>query len=107
MRPNYTKIYEDLLRLEHPEKLEEPNIKRLLENLNSAEDILNLNEKIFTPSKESLKDNQKLKTYDRKTMLKLLQYQKQHGFSTNYMSKKYKISRTTLTKWRKTFGNDV
>ncbi|WP_419868654.1 helix-turn-helix domain-containing protein [Chryseobacterium sp. CT-SW4] len=107
MRPNYTKIYEDLIRLECPEKLTEPTIKKQLQNLNTCEDILNFNEKIFKQSKQSLKDNQKLKTYDRKTMLKLLQYQKQHGFSTNYMSKKYKISRTTLTKWRKTFGEEI
>lgn len=103
MRPNYTRIYQDMLRLEHPEKLKDPKIKELLNNLNSSEDVLNFNEKLFEQSKEAQKNNQKLKTYDKKTMLKLLQYQKKHEFSTSYMSRKYKISRTTLAKWKKTF----
>lgn len=103
MRPNYTKIYQDMLRLEHPEKLKDPKIQELLKNLNSSEDVLNFNERLFKQSKEAQKNNQQLKTYDKKTMLKLLQYQKKHEFSTSYMSRKYKISRTTLAKWKKTF----
>lgn len=96
-----------MLRTEHPEKLKDPKIVKLLKNLNTTEDVLHLNEKIFKQSKESLRNNQKLRTYDRKTMLRLLQYQKKHGFSTSYMSKKYKISRTTLTKWKRTFEEDI
>ncbi|WP_267404071.1 MULTISPECIES: helix-turn-helix domain-containing protein [unclassified Chryseobacterium] len=107
MRPNYTKIYHDMLKLEYPDKLKDPKIKELLKKLNTTEDVLNFNEKIFTQSKESQRDNQKLKTYDKKTMLKLLEYQHKHGFSTSYMSKKYKISRTTIAKWKKTFEEDL
>lgn len=103
MRPNYKKIYHDMLKLEHPEKLQDPKIKELLEKLNTSEDVLKFNEKLFQQSRE----NQKLKTYDKKTMLKLLQYQKKHGHSTSYMSKKYKISRTTLSKWRMMFEEDL
>lgn len=107
MRPNYNKIYHDMLRLEHPDKLEEPKIKELLKRLNTSDDVLKFNERIFEQSKESSKNNQKLKTYDKKTMLKLLQYQKKHGFSTSYMSKKYKISRTTIAKWKKNFEEEI
>ncbi|SDQ16386.1 hypothetical protein SAMN05421664_0822 [Chryseobacterium soldanellicola] len=107
MRPNYAKIYQDMLKMEHPEKLKDPKIKELLKSLNTTEDVLNFNEKIFKQSKESLKNNQKLKTYDKKTMLKLLQYQKKHGFSTSHMSRKYKISRTTIAKWKKTFEEEI
>lgn len=106
MKPNYRKIYQDMLKLEHPEKLKDPKIKELLKKLNTTEDVLNFNEKIFKQSKESEKNNQKLKTYDKKTMLKLLEYQQKHGFSTSYMSKKYKISRTTIAKWKKTFEEE-
>lgn len=107
MRPNYSKIYHDMLRLEHPDKLEEPKIKELLKRLNTSDDVLKFNERIFEQSKESAKNNQKLKTYDKKTMLKLLQYQRKHGFSTSYMSKKYKISRTTIAKWKKNFEEEL
>ncbi|WP_228458872.1 hypothetical protein [Chryseobacterium bernardetii] len=40
-------------------------------------------------------------------MLKLLEYQKKHGHSTSYMSKKYKISRTTLSKWKVMFEEEL
>lgn len=107
MRPNYAKIYQDMLKQDQPDKLKEPKVQALLKNLKTTEDVLNFNELIFKQSKESLRNNQKLKTYDKKTMLKLLQYQKKHGFSTSFMSKKYKISRTTLAKWKKTFEEEI
>ncbi|WP_370900464.1 helix-turn-helix domain-containing protein [Chryseobacterium gossypii] len=96
-----------MLKQQNPEKLKEPKIKKLLENLNTTEDILSFNEKVFKVSGESQKINQKLKTYDRRTMMKLLKYQKKHGFSTSYMSRKYNISRTTLSKWKKTFEEEI
>ncbi len=107
MRPNYKKIYHDMLKLEHPEKLKDPKIRELLDKLHTTEDVLNFNEKIFEQSKESEKNNQRLKTYDKKTMFKLLQYQQKHGFSTSYMSRKYKISRTTISNWKKTFEEEI
>ncbi|WP_333597482.1 helix-turn-helix domain-containing protein [Chryseobacterium flavum] len=103
MRPNYKRIYHDMLRLEYPEKLQDPKVRELLEKLNTSEDVLKFNEKLFKQSKE----NQKLRTYDKKTMLKLLQYQKKHGYSTSYMSRKYKISRTTLAKWKVMFEDEL
>lgn len=107
MRPNYSKIYQDILKEQYPEKLQDPKIQQLLKNLTTTEAVLSFNDKIFKQSKESLKNNQKLKTYDKKTTLKLLLYQKKHGFSTSYMSRKYKISRTTFSKWKKLFEEEL
>ncbi len=106
MRPNYKKIYQDMLKEKNPEKLKDPKTLRLLNNLKTSEDILRLNDLIFKSTKESLKNNQQLKTYDKKTMLKLLQYQQKHNLSTSFMSKKYRISRTTIAKWKKTFEKE-
>ncbi|MCJ7934817.1 MAG: helix-turn-helix domain-containing protein [Chryseobacterium sp.] len=92
-----------MLKLEHPEKLKDPKIRELLEKLHTTEDVLKFNDKLFKQSRE----NQKLKTYDKATMLKLLRYQKKHGHSTSYMSKKYKISRTTLSKWKNMFEQEL
>lgn len=107
MKPNYSKIYHDLLLTEHPEKLKDVKIKELLQNLNTSDEVIKFNEKLFAQSKESIENNQKLRTYDKETMLKILNYQKQHGFSSNYISKKYKISRTTLAKWKKICEADI
>ncbi|UOE38782.1 helix-turn-helix domain-containing protein [Chryseobacterium oryzae] len=107
MRPNYHKIYHDLLNIKYPEKLECPKIREQLQKLNSTEEILKLNESLFKTTHETAKTNQQLKTYDKKTMLKLLKYQKKHGLSTSYMSRKHKISRTTFSKWKKIFEKDL
>jgi response regulator of citrate/malate metabolism len=107
MKPNYSKIYHDLLQAEHPEKLKDAKVRELLKNLNTSDEVIKFNEKIFKQSKESQENNQKLRTYDKETMLKILMYQKQHGFSSNYISKQYKISRTTIAKWKKICEEDI
>ncbi|MXS72429.1 helix-turn-helix domain-containing protein [Flavobacteriaceae bacterium W22] len=107
MRPNYNKIYQDLLKMQYPEKLECPKVREQLTRLDSTEEILKLNEKLFKPTKETAKTNQQLKTYDKKTMLKLLSYQKKHDLSTSFMSRKYKISRTTFSKWKKILEEEL
>ncbi|MCX8524203.1 helix-turn-helix domain-containing protein [Chryseobacterium formosus] len=107
MRPNYNRIYEDLLKMKHPEKLECPKVKEQLGKLNSTDEILKLNERLFKPSKETAKTNQQLKTYDKKTMMKLLSYQKKHSLSTSFMSRKYNISRTTFSKWKKILEEEL
>lgn len=107
MRPNYNRIYQDLLKQQHPEKLECPKIMEQLSKLDSTEEILKLNEKLFKQNKETSKTNQQLKTYDKKTMIKLLTYQKKHDFSTSFMSKKYNMSRTTFSKWKKLLEKEL
>ncbi|MBW7676183.1 helix-turn-helix domain-containing protein [Chryseobacterium chendengshani] len=107
MKPNYTKIYHDLLLEEYPEKLKDVKVRELLQKLNTSDEVIKFNEKLFEQSKESLENNQKLRTYDKETMLKILMYQKEHGFSSSYISKKYKISRTTLTKWKRICEEDL
>ena len=107
MPPNYTQIYHDMLQIDHPEKLQDPKIMDLLQNLRTTDDVLNLNKKLFKPSKDNQRDNQQLRSYDEQTILKLLRYQRRHGFSISYMSKKYGISRTTLSKWNKIFEKQL
>lgn len=107
MRPNYNRIYQDLLKQQYPEKLECPKIKEHLSRLDSTEEILKLNQRLFKQNKETSKTNQQLKTYDKKTMMKLLNYQKKHDFSTSFMARKYNISRTTFSKWKKTLEKEL
>ncbi|GAA4166813.1 hypothetical protein GCM10022217_41190 [Chryseobacterium ginsenosidimutans] len=92
-----------MIQIDFPDKLQDPQIINLLQNLSTTENVLSLNKKLFTQSDESLRKNQKLKSYDDYSKLKILKYQKKHGFSITYMSKKYNISRTTLSKWKKLF----
>ncbi|ALR29416.1 MULTISPECIES: hypothetical protein [Chryseobacterium] len=107
MRPNYKRIYHDILKDQHPEKLKDAKVLYLLDNLKTMEDILRINALVCDSSGKSSKNNQRLKNYDKKTVLKILQYQKKHDLSANFISKKYKMSRTTIAKWWKLFGNEV
>lgn len=93
--------------MNHPEKLECPKVKEQLERLDSTDEILKLNQSLFKQSKETVKNNQQLKTYDKKTMLKLLNYQKKHNLSTSFMCRKHNISRTTFSKWKKALEGEL
>lgn len=59
-----------------PEKLKDQYINRLIHNLNTSEDVIRLNEKLFKNSTENFKNNQKLRNYDYKTIINILKYQK-------------------------------
>ena len=50
MRPNYKKIYLDMLKQDQPEKLKDPKIQTLLQNLKTTEDVLNFNIGLLTES---------------------------------------------------------
>ncbi|MCS3869332.1 hypothetical protein J3D55_002248 [Chryseobacterium ginsenosidimutans] len=107
MRPNYKRIYHDILKEKYPEKLEDAKVLYLLDNLKTVDDILKINALVSDSSRKSSTNNQKLKNYDKQTVLKLLQYQRKHQLSTNFMSKKYNMSRNTISKWWKLFGDEV
>ncbi|MEN4759150.1 hypothetical protein ABEG63_02315 [Chryseobacterium sp. C39-AII1] len=70
-------------------------------------DVLKINALVAESSTKSLKNNQRLKNYDKETVLRLLKYQKTHNLSANFMSKTHNISRTTIAKWWKLFGHQV
>ncbi|UZT97994.1 helix-turn-helix domain-containing protein [Chryseobacterium fluminis] len=107
MRPNYTKIYYDLLLEKQPEKLKDKKIKSLISDLTTAEKVLKFNELIFGPQGEDSINNHKLRSYNKETIIKILQYQKKHNLSKRFTAKIYGLSRTTIQKWHKDFGYEV
>lgn len=107
MRPNYTRIYTDLILERQPELLTDLKIQTLISDLTTVEKILKLNELIFGSKGEDTVNNHKLRSYDKKTIMKMLQYQKKHNLSNMFMAKKYKMSRTTLQKWHKKFSSEI
>ncbi|UZT97983.1 helix-turn-helix domain-containing protein [Chryseobacterium fluminis] len=107
MRPNYKKIYTDLLLEKQPEKLKDEKIKSLISDLTTAEKVLKFNELIFGLQGEDTVNNHKLRSYDKQTIIKILQYQKKHNLSKRFTAMKYGISRTTIQKWHKDFGHEI
>lgn len=102
IRPDYRKLYMDMLDWKYPEKKEvcaEFLKKRKLEAL----DVITLNTMIFGDRKS----NQKHKSYDQNSILEILAYQKKNPCSNKELSILFKISRNTITKWKKIYNKKI
>ncbi|MCT2409139.1 helix-turn-helix domain-containing protein [Chryseobacterium antibioticum] len=103
LKPDYKRIYSDLIELKHPEKKEK--CKKILskEQLSSI-DIIRINAIIFGNNTENISLNQRHRSYDDETVQKILDYQKNNKLSNNQVAKHFKLSRNTVTKWKKIYG---
>lgn len=102
MTPDYKLIYSDIIDKKFPDRKEE--FQSLLSKSNlSFLDILNLNEKIFQNETGKQKDNQKHRSYSKADILQILDYQKKHRLNNIQLAGHFKLSRNTVTKWKRTF----
>jgi len=102
-KPRYNKIYFDLIERKFPEKLEECRVILAKDEL-SVLDIISLNKKLFgTKNRESEECNQKLRSYDESTILKILAYQRKNKLNNSQLAIHFKMSRNTVTKWKKLY----
>ncbi len=101
--PDYVRIYRDMIRMKYPEK--EAACSSILEKKEIGFlDIIKLNTLIIGKTiKERNKENQKLKSYNRKAILQILDYQKKHQLNNSQLARHFKLSRNTVTKWKKLF----
>lgn len=101
--PNYKRIYEDIIMEKCPEKIEE--YRQILKKEKLSElDIIELEKKIFgLADKETFSFNQKHRSYNESTILKILQYQKIHKCNNSQLAIHFKLSRNTITKWKRLF----
>ena len=93
---NYKKIFQDILDLKFPEKKELQTIVLEREIMDSY-DVLSLNKLIFG---DESKEN-KHKSYDSSTIIKVLNYQKENNLSNIETAKKFNLSRNTISAWKK------
>ncbi|CAD7811915.1 hypothetical protein CHRY9390_02436 [Chryseobacterium aquaeductus] len=103
--PNYRQIYLDILAARYPEKLNDNTVIAKINSLSTDLDILFLNDLIFGERnpKDEIK-NQKLRSYSKESIFKILHYQKQYNLNNSQLSRKFKLSRTTISRWRKIFS---
>ncbi|WP_160139960.1 helix-turn-helix domain-containing protein [Chryseobacterium sp. c4a] len=98
IKPDYKRLYMDILELKFPEKKEicaEVLNKEELETL----DVIMLNTMIFGDRI----NNQKHKSYDQNSILEILDYQKKNPCSNKDLSLLFRISRNTITKWKRIY----
>lgn len=102
-RVDYKILYTDIINKRYPEKLEECNDLLNKKHL-SVVDILLLNKTIFGASNSTdFSLNQKFKSYSKQDIIQILNYQKTYTLNNTQLAEKFKISRNTITKWRKIF----
>lgn len=98
MRPDYRRIYMDMLDWKYPDKKEicsEILKKRNLEAL----DVITLNKMIFGFTESSRKH----KSYDKGSIIEVLSYQKNNLCSNRELSLIFNISMNTITKWKRIY----
>lgn len=101
--PDYVKIYRDMIDMKFPEK---EILCRNILNKNdklSLLDIIKLNTLIFGKATNGNTENQKYKSYDKETILYILNYQKKNKLSNIQIANHFKMSRNTISKWKKLF----
>lgn len=100
--PDYKQIYTDIISKKYPQKKEE--CQRILEKQNiSTIDILELNRKIFGTKKETEKSNQRHRSYSKSDILQILDYQKKNNLNNSQLANHFRISRNSVTKWKRMF----
>ncbi|WP_313611685.1 helix-turn-helix domain-containing protein [Chryseobacterium arthrosphaerae] len=91
-----------MIQIKFPEK--EMYCRNILDNEKlSPKDILKLNSIISGNSKSIIALNQKYKSYDKETILYILDYQKKNNLNNIQIARHFNMSRNTVTKWRKLF----
>lgn len=103
--PDYRKIYTEIIDRYHPHTrihCEEYLSKETWTSM----DVMTVNELIYgTSKKESLQFNQSHRSYDKATILKILEYQKKHELNNVQLANTFKLSRNTVAKWKMQYHN--
>lgn len=103
--PDYKKIFIDILNMKFPARL--PEFQYLLDKDElSVLDVIEVNQKIFNLN-TTTDNNQKLKSYDEITILEILNYQRKNKLNNRQLASQFKLSRNTITKWKKLFKIDA
>lgn len=104
MCPNYKQIYTDIIDEVYPEKKNNIQINNRIECIETVMDILTFNTLILGSSQQVTESkSRRLRSYDKKSILKILEYQKSNKLNNIATAVHFKISRNTLTKWHRIF----
>lgn len=101
IKPNYRKIYSDIIEIKfHDKKMDFNHL--LKENMTVLE-VMELDRVLFGKNEDQDTEmfNQSHRSYDKNTILKILNYQKEYNLNNSQLSNQFKISRTTITKWKR------
>ncbi len=100
---DYKTLYTDILKDNYPYKL--PLCEDILNKKKlSVFDVLELNKLIFGKGHQENKAfNQKFRSYSKEDILFILDYQKKYKLNNSQLANHFKLSRNSVTKWKKIF----
>jgi len=101
-KPNYHNIFRDIIEKKFPEKTSA--CERLLSKRElSIIDIMAINNRIFGSDKATEVFNQQHKSYSESDIRQILNHQKKHQLNNSQLAQHFKLSRTTVTRWKKIY----
>ena len=102
MGPDYKQIYTDIIEEKFPEKIGDIKIMQKIEGISSVIDIITLNKMVFGEPELLIEcGNQKLRSYDHKSIVNILDYQKKNKLNNTETANHFKMSRNTISKWKR------
>jgi len=106
-QPNYKRIYTDIIRKKFPKK--QQLVHSILSKKEITElDVLEINAKLFgSRNKRNAEINSRHKSYSKKAILKILEYQKEYQLNNTQTAHHFRLSRNTVAKWKKLFMYDI
>ena len=107
-RPFYHKLYADMIRDICPDK--EHNCADYLNKENwTALDVIDVNTILFGKKQErkEIVSDQRHRAYDRESIVLILLDQKENILNNKEIAVKYRLSRNTVAKWKKMFGEEI
>lgn len=100
MTPNFKRIFNDMINMKYPKK-RLSCIAILAKKELTQLDILKLSELIHPErSKSRNQFNQQHKAYNKATIKSILDYQLRHNLTNTATANHFKLSKTTLHKWK-------
>ncbi|MCD9855717.1 hypothetical protein LUD75_13420 [Epilithonimonas sp. JDS] len=102
MKPNYTKIYLDLIKFRKKDDVISDSLLEKINNIKIVKDVLEIERELFKNDNSAY--NQKLRCYDEKTVKSILEHQRLNKITNTELGQKYKVSRNTIAKWRKIYS---
>jgi len=100
-KPDYIKIYTDLIELKYPEKRYKCQAILSKSSLSSL-DIIDLERILFKSIDKEFDDfNQAHRSYNEKAILEILEYQDKNKLNNSEIARHFKLSRNTIARWKK------
>lgn len=102
-KPDYIKIYTDLIELKYPEKRYKCQAILSKSSL-SPLDVIDLERILFKSIDKEFDDfNQAHRSYNEKAILEILEYQDKNKLNNSEIARHFKLSRNTIAKWKKIY----